>query len=157
MSKTCTKCGASKPKSDFYSRGAQCKSCICLRVKAYRDANIDRVREYDRNRPNAKMRSNSCVERNRKKYHSDPEFKASALKSRASWKKNNRIKRNAHVIVGNAISAGKLVRQPCEVCQTTNAVHAHHEDYSAPLEVRWLCRTHHAARHKELNEIERSK
>lgn len=47
-----------------------------------------------------------------------------------------------------AIAAGKLVRQPCEVCGTTEDVQAHHEDYSKPLEVKWLCRPDHRALHE---------
>lgn len=41
-----------------------------------------------------------------------------------------------------AIKTGKLIKQPCEVCGEIN-VHAHHDDYSKPFEVRWLCRKHH--------------
>lgn len=47
-----------------------------------------------------------------------------------------------------ALKAGKLVRQPCEVCGTTEDVQAHHDDYSKPLVVRWLCRPDHRAHHE---------
>lgn len=33
------------------------------------------------------------------------------------------------------------IKQPCEVCGTP--AEAHHDDYSRPLEVRWLCSVHH--------------
>jgi hypothetical protein len=54
----------------------------------------------------------------------------------------------AHQIVSLAISSGLLVPGPCEECGADakrNA--AHHDDYSRPLDVRWLCSTHHAAWH----------
>lgn len=56
-------------------------------------------------------------------------------------------KRAARVAVGNAIQSGKLTKCPCEVCGTTHLVHAHHDDYSKALDVRWLCPKHHAAEH----------
>lgn len=31
-------------------------------------------------------------------------------------------------------------------------VQAHHDDYSKPLEVRWLCVPHHALHHKQLRQ-----
>jgi hypothetical protein len=46
----------------------------------------------------------------------------------------------------NAIRDGRLIRQPCEVCGALN-VEAHHDDYSKPLTVRWLCRRHHLEHH----------
>lgn len=49
-----------------------------------------------------------------------------------------------------AIKSGKLLREPCEVCGSISKIHAHHEDYSEPLEVVWLCKKHHIERHKEL-------
>jgi hypothetical protein len=48
-------------------------------------------------------------------------------------------------IVARAAVRG-LERQPCEVCGEPKT-HAHHEDYSQPLMVRWLCRPHHEERH----------
>lgn len=53
-------------------------------------------------------------------------------------------------ILRRAIKNGEIKRQPCEVCGKPNA-QAHHEDYSKPLVVRWLCRLHHARRHSEIS------
>lgn len=40
-----------------------------------------------------------------------------------------------------AMQCGNLERQSCEVCG--GLAEMHHEDYSKPLEVRWLCKDHH--------------
>lgn len=42
---------------------------------------------------------------------------------------------------------GILVPKPCERCGTTDRVEKHHEDYSKPLQVRWMCRLCHMAEH----------
>lgn len=46
------------------------------------------------------------------------------------------------------VRTGKIVKSACEVCGDVN-VEAHHEDYSNPLNVRWLCRKHHREIHSE--------
>lgn len=51
-------------------------------------------------------------------------------------------KTKAYRVVHNA----KLLKQPCEVCGNPNSI-AHHDDYSKPLEVRWLCHTCHNRLH----------
>lgn len=48
--------------------------------------------------------------------------------------------------VQSALRSGELVRQPCERCGTEPA-HGHHDDYSQPLDVRWLCRRCHDEHH----------
>jgi hypothetical protein len=35
---------------------------------------------------------------------------------------------------------------PCEVCGDPQT-HAHHDDYSKPLDVRWFCPRHHREEH----------
>lgn len=55
-----------------------------------------------------------------------------------------RVARNA---VRTALINGALVRQPCERCGE-GKVDAHHNDYSRPLDVRWLCRKHHGEEHR---------
>jgi len=59
-------------------------------------------------------------------------------------------KKAAHGAVERALKRGDLVRQPCERCGASGAK-AHHDDYSNKLEVIWLCSTHHAERHRELD------
>jgi hypothetical protein len=60
-------------------------------------------------------------------------------------------RRQAYILVSTAKLRGDLVRQPCEVCGKDNRwdVVAHHDDYAAPLNVRWLCRSHHKQHHNK--------
>jgi hypothetical protein len=41
-----------------------------------------------------------------------------------------------------------LSRNPCSICGAERA-EAHHPDYSKPLDVIWLCKTHHAQAHRK--------
>jgi hypothetical protein len=41
-----------------------------------------------------------------------------------------------------AVKRGEIEYLPCEICG--EKAQAHHDDYSKPLDVRFLCRTHHA-------------
>jgi hypothetical protein len=53
----------------------------------------------------------------------------------------------ARWLVNRAVAAGRLDRQPCEVCGLK--AEKHHDDYSKPLEIRWLCRRHHRDHHSK--------
>jgi hypothetical protein len=66
-----------------------------------------------------------------------------------SGTERERVQIIAHQLVHRLRQEGKLTPEPCEVCGADNAV-AHHDDYSKPTEVRWLCGKDHAARHKLL-------
>lgn len=66
-------------------------------------------------------------------------------------RQRNSSKHKSVSAVYHAIKAGKLVRQPCEECGAEKA-EAHHDDYAKPLEVRWLCRSHHRQWHVEYGE-----
>ena len=153
--KQCKACGAIKPLLEYYHTNgkpnAKCKECTKAAVRAYREANIDKVREYDRNRPNADERAQLNCKRHRKKYKEDSNYRQAILDSKVAWQERNRVKRACHVITGNAIRDGKLTKQPCEVCGDT-AVDAHHDDYLKPLDVRWLCRKHHLEHHRKERE-----
>lgn len=62
-------------------------------------------------------------------------------------------KKRARRKVHTALLNGTLERQPCDVCGDQN-VNAHHDDYSKPLVVRWLCRRHHGVIHQRINPVE---
>jgi hypothetical protein len=58
-----------------------------------------------------------------------------------------RLRTLARETVRNAIKNGNLKKDPCEECGKLKA-HAHHDDYSKPLNVRWLCALCRARYHK---------
>ena len=47
-----------------------------------------------------------------------------------------------------------MVKKPCEICGATK-VDAHHDDYTKPSEVRWLCRKHHNEHHRKKSFLKR--
>lgn len=140
--KLCRNCEQTLAVSEFYWNrkyecwSTACKPCTRAQVKSNRDARIDYYREYDRARfDESGKRGRASVEAQRR--------------GSAAWRERNPDKRRAHVIVGNAVRSGRLVRQPCSVCGSSSGVDAHHPDYSKPLDVVWLCETHHAEQHKK--------
>ena len=52
------------------------------------------------------------------------------------------------------VKRGVLTRGPCEACGTTERVEAHHDDYSKPRLVRWLCIACHRAHHRAIENRE---
>jgi transposase-like protein len=58
------------------------------------------------------------------------------------WRAKNHEKVQAHRAVRRALLGGRLAQLPCEVCDEPKS-EAHHDDYSQPLVVRWLCHAHH--------------
>jgi hypothetical protein len=68
----------------------------------------------------------------------------------ASWRSSHPEKKAAHQAVQTAVRNRGLVKSPCQVCGRAIRIHAHHDDYSKPLDVIWLCHEHHMARHAML-------
>lgn len=58
-----------------------------------------------------------------------------------------RKKANARSYTHVYVNRGKIVKTPCVKCGNEKS-EAHHEDYSKPLEVTWLCRACHLEHHK---------
>lgn len=144
--RTCRACGAVKPLMEFYrqSNGSihrDCKECWKAYVKTNRLLRADQYREYERGRANLPHRIAA-----REAYAQTPEGKRRASAAKRRFIERNPLKRAAHIAVGNALRDGHLTRRPCEVCGAS--AQAHHDDYSKPLDVRWLCATHHTEWHK---------
>ena len=72
--------------------------------------------------------------------------KRSYIKNKEKWLARSKAR--------YAVKIGKLIKPDrCEVCEKKAAGHAlqgHHEDYSKPLEVTWLCISCHADADREL-------
>jgi len=62
-----------------------------------------------------------------------------------------RRKANARSYANTYQKRGKLIPKPCEVCG--GKAQKHHDDYSKPLQVRWLCRRDHMKEHGGINGI----
>ena len=148
--RVCSKCRAVKPLSDYYRHSAasgghmrHCKECHKAGVRANRAKNADYYRAYDRGRANRPDRVAARAD-----YAETPRGRKAVQKAKDAWAQRNPEKRTAQAKVLNEIRTGRMRRQPCEVCGSSR-VHAHHDDYSKPLEVRWLCPKHHAEHHKK--------
>lgn len=100
--------------------------------KEYRERNIENLnrksREYKRNNPE-KVRIDA------RKYG-----------------KRHPERVTAHNKVRHAIEKGILKREPCIICGENNA-EGHHDDYSKPLKVTWLCKKHHTDLHNKKLEL----
>lgn len=134
--KKCFKCESVLPRTHFYKHKqmadgllGKCKSCTKKDALLYRNDNILRIREYDRSRGNRK------TEKYRKEYI-------------------NRFKNKyfAHNCVSNAKRDKKLFGEPCEICGAKKPIHAHHDDYLKPLNIRWLCSACHSQWHAKNGE-----
>ena len=151
--RACPKCG--KENAEFYEGvPSRCKDCHKTAIHAARQARAEYYREYDRLRASNPERialRQSVAKRRR----SDPELHAVDVERGKAWQERNRLKRQAHIIVGNAIKDGTLEVKPCERCGFALGIQAHHEAYSKPLDVTWLCTKCHGERHREINEERR--
>lgn len=85
-----------------------------------------------------------CNNEHVKTYHKTKEGKKS---SRRQYIKHIN-KKTAKNTANYAEKIGKLVKKPCVVCNSPKS-EKHHEDYTKPLEVIWLCRTHHFELHRK--------
>ncbi len=140
VEKVCKKCNRMLSLQDFYQHPAMtsgylnfCKGCVKHRVKIYRNNNINHIREYDRKRGKLSHRI------------------VLTTKATKEFRIKHPEKYKAHTIVGNAIRDKRLNKpNHCENCGTKTKLRGHHEDYSKPLIVIWLCQICHSERHKEI-------
>ena len=137
--KQCFKCLRTLSIDEFYAHPRmadghlnKCKECTKRDVRHTNDENWIKRAEYEKERSKR------------------PERKLAALRYQASQREREPQKTKARSAVRRAVKSGGLVRKPCEVCGTTEKVEAHHEDYSKPLDVRWLCFAHHRMNHDQV-------
>jgi hypothetical protein len=131
----CAACGASF--MTRFSRGKYCSApCRLEGLRASIRRCHYRRHDADPAGSNAKSRASRKTEGGRRTRYEQ------TLKSRQKFPEKNR----ARWMVGKALQSGTLIKQPC-ACGATQHVHAHHADYSKPLDVEWLCDRCHRTRH----------
>ncbi len=130
--KKCFKCLVEWPLHYFYKHKEmkdghlnKCKSCAKKDSNKHRDENIERVRQYDRDR-----------------FKNSPERQAFNAANTKAYRIKYPERYKAHNAVNNAVRDGRLKKEPCCICGSLNS-QGHHEDYSKPLEVVWVCALHH--------------
>lgn len=154
--KTCFKCKSSKPLSEFYKHKGmsdgylnKCKECTKIDSNRHRYENLDRVREYDRSRPNKAERTVKQSE-----YHKHGKGFEIARESVRRYRNNHPLRYKATNAVSSALRAKRILRpNTCENCKIECKPQGHHDDYLKPLDVRWLCITCHSEFHKQAREI----
>lgn len=135
MMKHCPKCHKDLPTSEFHRNKAKkdglgyvCKICRKEEHACYYEAH-----------------KVQCLAVYRQYYRRN---RAAMLAKEAAREKSpeGRWQRRAYSHVQRAKVKGELVPALCAHCGAAN-VEAHHDDYSRPLDVIWLCRRCHAGRH----------
>ena len=104
----------------------KCKECTKKDSTKHREENIEKFILYDRKRAMLPHR----------------------VKQRKDYYKKYAKRRIAKNTLWDAIERGafELKKMPCEECGEKETV-MHHDDYSKPLKIRWLCRSHHRKWH----------
>ena len=122
--RTCTECHKTFWEDEMSVGKSTCRSCEASIKMEWRHNNTERHRKYKRDL----YAKDITATRNQHRLYRfiNPEKKSAS----------------------NKVSCAKLEKQPCEVCGSLNT-QAHHDNYSKPLEVRWLCQLHHSRIHME--------
>lgn len=139
--KRCFKCGEVKPLTEFYQHPemadghlGKCKTC------AKNDSSV---------RYRKKVGDTEFVEKERKrgreKYHRLYGFGRNWTSPEGA----PNIKNNASTKLNYAVRSGRIIKPTrCGDCGKEHSrIHGHHEDYTKPLAVHWVCPLCHRKRH----------
>jgi len=175
--KVCIKCKVKKLVSEFWlyggdrlGRRAKCKNCMKKDSEGWlkKDGNKEKRKEIakkyrDRNPKKIYKRIRKCIMKNRDHYRAygkkydekrvkevPDKLKEWNTKATEKYAKENLEKRIVYGIVQEALRSGELIRpNRCSRCNKKCKPQGHHEDYSKPLEVEWLCDLCHKDIHYE--------
>lgn len=133
--KQCFKCQRELPIDEFYVHPrmadghlGKCKECTKKDARAY-----------------ARTHRADCNER-QKNWHQ--RHRVEMRDKLAHWRSAHRERSRSYCQVHRAIGTGKVSRPAaCQECGATVRLHAHHSDYTKPLDVRFLCPLCHKIAH----------
>jgi len=125
-----------------------CIECERVRLRLYKRLRREsgRMLKYVRNPDHERRRELDRISRQK------PERKEAARQARLKRisTPEGKLKSSCRSKTSYAIKTGKLIRLPCEVCGNQKS-EAHHDDYTKPLQVRWLCNIHHKRHHYSID------
>lgn len=130
----CKYCGQLKPESEFYQYSkSKCKQCQISEVKKYYQQNKEVILKKAK-----EFRKTHKRDRGEKYYE----------KYIKSWQDSHPEAVEAKRKFNYLIRYGYIQKEEtCAICGSNGNIHAHHPDYSKPLEVIWLCASCHKRLH----------
>ena len=106
----------------------KCKSCMREKSAAYR-----------------KTKNWAAYQRERL---GDDVKRSNIRAQQVAWRQRNPLIDRAYATLHFALKRGAIFRpQQCSDCKKDCKPEAHHDDYTKPLDVAWLCKLCHEARH----------
>jgi rubredoxin len=135
--RTCRTCGEPKPleemtknKKGLHGRAKVCKMCTATYMR-----NWTKTRDLYENKRRWRMGNRESVR-----------------ESSRRWREKNIDKALVQQVLNAAVKKGTVIRpKKCSGCNGTCKPQGHHDDYSNPLDVRWLCPRCHRAHHNEVS------
>jgi len=162
--KRCIVCGVEKDETEFYQpdkkrrpwyRRTECKECCNKKSANWYRKNPERGAQIKRNYYERNWEkilggySGDVAERHRSNARERYKSKrAEIIERHALFEKTHRTQVNANNKLRYHVDHGKIEKpDKCSACGTQGEVEAHHEDYSKPLDVEWLCIRCHKKKH----------
>ena len=139
--KKCFKCDESKPLSEYYAHPRM------------RDGHLNKCKDCTRQDVDRRYRALTATPEGLEAERARGRNKHKRLYSKGrNWKSPEgtaKEKKAANTKLTNAVRDGRIIKSSiCEDCgDRPKRIHGHHEDYSKPLAVHWLCATCHRRRH----------
>ena len=130
--KRCARCGEDRPRADFRKNStlpgglqAYCRPCQAAWKREWREANPEKARARGR-RERARRQARGYTP-----------------------KPKDRVEHNARARISKALLRGHMERPDiCPKCERSDSpIQAHHDDYSKPLDIEWLCARCHSRLH----------
>lgn len=145
--KTCKKCLRELPRTEFYKKPhmtdglfSSCKECESKKGKAYWSRPEVKAHRKEYKKTYTEPESSKFF---RKQWRLNNKERVCAQSKK--WRDKNKEKVRAYNALNQAIKMGRVIKpEQCSKCPNTGRIEGHHEDYSKPLDVEWLCRDCHA-------------
>lgn len=150
--KICSKCRKQKHVNDFYLNEkakdglkSACKDCLITDTRRYQSKNSEKIKKYKEEWNNKNSSKIAIQKKEWNRSNKERIYEYTKRRRELSPEKNR-----ANYKIRNEIRAGRMIKGDCDDCGTNMNIHAHHDDYSKPLEARWLCHQCHMKLHTNM-------